>query len=188
MRIEPIPWDTLHDNTWKEDWVWRWEAIFTITQKSIKEIMLSVKHKTSYEIVDFMRLFFVISRDELTSIIDPNNLVAQKNINDAFNLFYDRIDENWSKIMRKRTNAPRKRMPTWWLYEDVYDWLRLYQKYIFIQSGWKITDNLPRSSKFGLEKPHQLSEALKYIRENWSSFRDCLVEVTDPYYGEEVGV
>lgn len=184
IRNKYISCDAFYDISGedKQDWA----IHFTTTQKSIQDIMLNVKANISYDLIDFMRLFFLIPREELIAVIDPNILVAQQNINDACNLFYHRIDEKWSDIMREKNNAPRKRMNNWLLYEDVFRWLQQYQKYIFSQKKWRIEDNLPRSSKFSLKNSQLLSVALRYIRENWPIFRDCLLELTDPYYTQNI--
>lgn len=76
-------------------------------------------------------------------------------------------------------------MPNGSTYEDVLVWFEILRVTIFSQKTWKIIDNIPRVSKFTLKKSYQISEAMKYIRDNWALFYDSLIEVTNPDYQED---
>lgn len=147
--------------------------------------MNTINSGNSYNIVDFMRLFFLIPREELIPFIEDNDILFQEKINLAFMRTYKILSEKWWQKVRTQNKNPKRIMPNGSTYEDVLTWLEILQLTIFSQKTGKIIDNIPRVSKFTLKKSYQISEAMKYIRNNWALFHDSLIEVTNPDYQQD---
>lgn len=134
--------------------------------------------------VDLIRAIFLVPEEEIMPLINQDRVNAHLYFLKAYTLFKERTIERLSKVHDDQLVGGQSVHKGRLILS-----LDFYQEY-FWDSKFNVqdyADTIPNKSSGSLWVTssnifNKTRGTRSYIRSNWELFRDCLIEVSDPYY------